>query len=188
MIILVGFPKTGTSSFQNLFVLLGYKSIHHTTFEGKYIGSIIKQNKNNKLPLLTSLEKYDCITQIDVCVSNEDCYWPQIVDYKQLYYENKEAIFILNKRNPIKLLSSFKRWYNLYERFYNYNPEIINNKTDEGFINFVNDHYKNVEDFFNSEKNSKFIVYDIDNDNINKLKKYIDIKNISVFPKKNVNS
>ena len=94
----------------------------------------------------------------------------------------------MNKRNPIKLLSSFKRWYNLYERFYTYNPEIINNKTDEGFINFVENHYKNIEDFFNSEKDSKFIVYDIDNDNINKLQKYIDIKNISIFPKKNVNS
>ena len=112
MIILVGFPKTGTTSFQDLFVSLGYKSIHHTTYEGKYIGSIIKNNKINKLPLLTSLDKYDCITQLDVCISNEHCYWPQIVDYKQLYYENKNAVFILNKRNPIKLLSSFKRWHN----------------------------------------------------------------------------
>jgi hypothetical protein len=124
---------------------------------------------------------------MDVCISNENCYWPQLVDYKQLYYENKDALFILNKRNPIKLLSSFKKWNNLDKRLYKYNPEIIENKTDEGFINFANKHYNDVEDFFNNNKDANFLVYDIDNDNINKLKKYIDIQNISEFPKKNTN-
>ena len=45
---------------------------------------------------------------MDVCVNTKHCYWPQIVDYRQIYNENKDAIFILNKRDPKKILNSFK--------------------------------------------------------------------------------
>lgn len=186
MILLVGFPKSGTTSFQELFSKLGYKSIHWQCKEG-YIGTLIKKNKAKNVPLLTGLEKYDSITQIDVCISHSDNYWPQLIDYKQLYYENKDAVIILNKRCPKKLLSSFKQWDNYDKRLYKYNPELIANKTDEGFIEFVEKHYYDVETFFSSIPEAKFIVYDIENDTIDKLKKYIDIKNISAFPKCNVN-
>lgn len=109
MIILLGFPKSGTSSFQQLFTNLKYKSYHHV--KGKqYIGTLIQNNKNKNKPLLSDFTKSDCITQIDCCMSKDDVYWPQITDYEQIYNENKDAIFILNKRNPENLLSSFKRW------------------------------------------------------------------------------
>ena len=183
----MGFPKSGTSSFQSLFIKLGYKSIHQWSSNEGYVGMLIKKNKTNNVPLLSGLEKYDSITQLDVCKSISDNYWPQLIDYKQLYYENKDSVIILNKRCPVKLLSSFKRWDNLDKRIYKYNPELIDNKTDEGFIAFVEKHYSDVEAFFNSIPEAKFIVYDIENDTIDKLTKYIDIKDISVFPKCNVN-
>jgi len=122
---------------------------------------------------------------MDVCISKTKCYWPQLVDYKQLYYENLDAIFILNKRDPHKILASFKR-KGLHNRLYKFNPELIEDKTDEGFINFVKKHYKDVEDFFETHKNAKFISYDIENDDIQKLSKYINIKNIDKFPIYNV--
>lgn len=65
-----------------------------------------------------------------------------------------QTIFILNKREPTKLLSSFKKWYNLHERLIRYKPELFNNMTDESFIYFVIKHYTNIETFF--FKNSKF--------------------------------
>ena len=188
MIILIGFPKSGNKSFQKLFELLGYNSIHHITPSGQHICNIIKKNKENNMPLLRGLQEYQCITQLDGCVSKNICYWPQISDYKQLYYENRDSIFILNKHNPTNLLNSFKNWNNLLDRFYKYNPEIIDDKTDEGFIRFVENYYNDVIKFFNSEKESKFIVFDIENDNIEKLKIYIDIKNIKTFPKENVSN
>lgn len=189
MILLIGFPKSGTSSFQSLFNKMGYKSIHWKYDKSdKYIGSVIKANKKNNVPLLTGFLNYDCITQMDVCISKEHCYWPQIVDYKQLYYENKDSVFILNKRNPKKILLSFKRWGRYDQRLYKYNPELINDKTDEGFIHFVETHYAEVEYFFSQQPDAKFIAYDIENDNIDKLKKYIDTKNMLEFPKENVNT
>ena len=140
-------PKSGTSSFQYLFEKLNYKSYHHIK-NNKYIGTLIKNNKINNKPLLNDFSDTDVITQMDVCVNKDNCYWPQIVDYKQICKENPNAIFILNKRNPKDLLSSFKRWGNLYHRIHKYNPEIFKDKTDDGFINFVNNFYKEIEDYF----------------------------------------
>lgn len=154
MIILLGFPKSGTSSFQKLFTDLGYKSYHHIK-NRKYIGTLIKNNKykyKNK-PLLSDFNKNDCITQMDVCIDENNAYWSQIIDYKQIYSENSESIFILNKRNPIKLLSSFSRWNSYDQRLYNYNSELFNDdifkgiKMDEALIKLFNIHYNNIETF-----------------------------------------
>ncbi len=186
MIILIGFPKSGTSSFQKLFDDLGYKS-YHWKKNNKYIAMMIKKNKENNKPLLYDFLDTDVITQMDICIDKQNSYWAQIIDYKQLYYENKDSIFILNKRNPEKILNSFKNWNNYYDRLYEYSPELIKDKTDNGFINFVNKHYTDVETFFSSQQDAKFISYDIENDTIEKLKKYIDIKNIKIFPKENIN-
>jgi len=186
MIILLGMPKSGTSSFQELFKKLGYKS-YHWRKENKYIGKMIENNKKNKKPLLCDFLDTDVITQMDVCIDKDNCYWPQIVDYKQIINENPNSIFILNKRNPEELLSSFKRWNHFNKRLFTYNPELIANKTDKGFIDFINNFYLTIELYFEENKNFKFISYDINNDKIEKLKKYIDIKKISTFPKVNVN-
>ena len=175
MILLIGFPKSGTSSFQKLFEDLGYNSIHWK-YKSKKIGSIIKENKDHKRPLLSGFEEVDCITQMDICTSTTSCYWPQLVDFKQLYEENKDAIFILNKRKSRHILSSFKRWKKMDERLYKYNPELIKNKTDKGFIKFVKSHYKNVERFFKSIPDAKFLTYDINKDKIDKLKNSLILK------------
>ena len=190
MIIILGMPKSGTSSFQELFEKLGYKS-YHWKKGTRYIGKMIENNKKNKKPLLCDFLDTDVITQMDVCVGKDNCYWPQIVDYKQIINENSNSIFILNKRNPEEILSSFKRWCrdegNLLTRLFTYNSEIITNKTDKGFIEFVIKFYLEIELYFKENQNLKFISYDINNDKVEKLKKYIDIKEISTFPKKNIN-
>ena len=187
MIILLGMPKSGTCSFHELFKKLGYKSYHWTKGD-KYIGKLIENNKKNNKPLLCDFLDTDVITQMDCCVDKDNCYWPQITDYKQIVNENPDSIFILNKRNPEELLSSFKRWRNYDKRLFTYNPEIIADKTDMGFINFINNFYLEIETYFKENPNLKFISYHLTNDKVDKLKKYIDIKNIESFPKANVNN
>ena len=187
MIILLGMPKSGTSSFQELFINLGYNS-YHWKKGNKYIGKMIENNKKNNKQLLCDFLDTDVITQMDICINKNNCYWPQIVDYKQIINENPDAIFILNKRNPEELLSSFKRWNNFLNRLFTYNSEIITNKTDKGFIEFVNKFYLEIELYFKENQNLKFISYDINNDKVEKLKKYIDIPKNYTFPKVNVNN
>jgi hypothetical protein len=187
MIILLGFPKSGTSSFQKLFSDLSYNS-YHWKKNGEHIGMLIKNNKINNKPLLSNFLKSDCITQMDVCDDKINNYWPQIIDYERIYYENSDSIFILNKRDPEKLLSSFKRWGKLNNRIFKYCPYLLTNDSDEALYELINRHYNNIESFFSLHPKSKFIIYDIENDKIEKLKKYIDIKGIKIFPKMNVNS
>ena len=186
MIILLGFPKSGTSSFQKLFSDLGYNS-YHWKKNDKFIGSMIYNNKINKKPLLNDFSDTDVITQMDVCIDKSCSYWPQLVDYRQIYEENRNSVFILNKRNPESILESFKRWNRYDQRLYQYSPELIENKTDQGFIDLVNHHYNNIETFFSNHPDAKFIIYDIETDNLEKLKKFIDIKHYKEFPRENVN-
>jgi len=47
MIIFLGMPKSGTSSFQVLFEKLGYKSYHYKK-QNQCIGKMIENNKKNK--------------------------------------------------------------------------------------------------------------------------------------------
>lgn len=187
MILLIGFPKSGTTSFHYLFKKLGYNS-YHWKKNGEYIGMMIYRNKLNKKPLLNDFLDTDVITQMDVCVSKINCYWPQIVDYKQLREENPESIFILNKRDPIRLLKSFKNWGKYDERLFTYSPSLIKDKTDDGFIHFVKNFYIEIEEYFSHYPDCKFLTFDIEKDSIEKLQQFIDIKDIKEFPKKNVNS
>lgn len=185
-ILLVGLPKSGTTSFQHLFETLGMRSYHHD-YRNRSIGVIMKNNKKNKKKLLDGIEDWDCITQMDVCQSFYKNYWPQVSDLKQLYEENKDCVFILNRRDPEKMLSSWKRWKKYDKRFYLFNPELIEEKNDQGLVKWFIKHFDNVEKFFATKPNVKFISFDIEKDSIKKLKKYIDIKGITEFPKKNQN-
>jgi len=76
----------------------------------------------------------------------------------------------------------------LLNRIFTYNSEIITNKTDKGFIEFVNKFYLEIELYFKENQNHKFISYDINNDKVEKLKKYIDIPKNYTLPKVNVNN
>jgi len=187
MILIIGLPKSGTTSFTELFLNAGYKAAHWKINDG-YVGKIIQRNKKNDEPLLRGLKKFDCITQMDVCIDHDHAYWPQVSDYKDLYCQNPDAIFILNKRDPEKLLSSFKRWNNYDQRLFTFNPELIEDKTDAGFIQFVNNHYNTIENFFSVKPKAKFITFDIEKDKIEKLEKYIDLKGQKVLPRCNVNT
>lgn len=58
---------------------------------------MIENNKKNKRLLLSQFSDTDVITQMDNCVDKHNCYWPQIVDYKQIIEENPDAIQRLNE-------------------------------------------------------------------------------------------
>ena len=127
------------------------------------------RNKKNGVPLLTSFNKDDVITQMDICRDSCGGYWPQISDYKRLHEENPDALFILNKRYPADLLRSFKNCNNLDKKLYKYNPELIEDKTDEGFIRFVENFYKEIEDYFAGFPETEFVTYHINEDKVDKL-------------------
>jgi len=130
MIILLGFPKSGTTSFTFLLNKIGYKSYHWTyRSDNDYIGNWIKKCKLKNEKLLSFLPKENkkiALTQMDICLDEQNCYWPQLVDYKLLYEQYPNAIFILNMRDPDDILKSMKKWQNYDKRILKYNPELFN--------------------------------------------------------------
>lgn len=193
MIILLGFPKSGTTSFTFLFNELGYRSYHWTfRSDTDYIGSWIKKCKERNIKLLSFIPKQKkpiAITQMDICVDKNNCYWPQLMDYKLLYEQYPNAIFILNIRDPDDILKSMKKWQNYDKRMFLFNPELFEGLTgtqDEKILKLIKNHFLNVINFFNSKKNAKFLTYHIIYDKIEKLHKYIDTKGHN-FPVVNTN-
>ena len=126
---------------------------------------------------------------MDICLDEQNCYWPQLTDYKLLYEQYPDAIFILNMRDPDDILKSMKKWQNYDKRILKYNSELfkdISGNDDEKILKLIKKHFKEVIDFFYENKKSKFIKYHIIYDKIEKLNKYIDTKNIQ-FPEVNKN-
>jgi len=194
MIILLGFPKSGTTSFTFLLSKLGYKTYHWVLDNNnkQYLGTLIKKCKLNNQKLLSCIPEHPkhpiAVTQMDVCIDEYNCYWPQITDYKLLYEQYPDAIFILNKRNPQDILKSMKKWQDYDKRMLKYNSELFitfEGTNDEKIIKLIQTHFRNIITFF-QQKKAKFVVYDIIKDKIEKLNKYIDTKGLE-FPERNKN-
>ena len=198
-ILLIGFPKSGTCSFQALFQKLGFES-YHQMYHGTPIARIIQQNLENQKPLLEGFPQGKdvdmALTQLDYC--HEDlAFWPQLSHFPQLYHENKDAYFILNKRNPDDLLRSFQRWYGLDKRILRLNPELFHQATsdndDEKLLTLFRQHYEKVESFFEALPDARFLTFDITTgnkkENIDKLLTFLRLENLKdmEFPHENKN-
>jgi hypothetical protein len=170
-------------------------------YHGIPIARIIQQNLENQKPLLEGFPQGGdmALTQLDYC--HEDlAFWPQLSHFPQLYHENKDAYFILNKRNPDDLLRSFQRWYSLDKRILRFNPELFHIGTDatsdtddEKLLTLFREHYEKVESFFEALPDARFLTFDITTgnkkENIDKLLTFLRLENIKdmEFPHENKN-
>lgn len=186
--ILLGFPKSGTMSFHQLFENMNMKSAHWEIPEG-YVGELVYKARSENKKLLHYLDDYDAITQMDVCISPEINYWPQIDLVEELAEQYPSSTFILNTRSPAHILKSIKNWGNLYHR-------IIENQDFEGtdaltnddkILNWINEHFIRVRQVFSDQSN--FIEFDIEKDSIEKLRKPLNIPvDITEFPHVNASN
>ncbi len=117
MIILVGLPKSGTTSFNDLFLDIGIKSHHfrindkiYPQYRNKLIGQLIRKNYISNKPLLSFIPEKDytqtAITETNCFLKEWEYCWPQIEYLDILYKENPDALFILHTRNIYKMVSS----------------------------------------------------------------------------------
>jgi|694.fasta_scaffold01068_2 hypothetical protein len=176
MIIVIGLPKSGTTSFNYLFQQLGYNTIHsHNENHSIIAGELIELAYKNNKPLLYYVEEkgINVISELSYSMPNKK-YWPQFNYINDIIDNYEDIIYILNRRditNHIKCL-----------KYFNIDKIILDDNNFDMSIENV------IEDFYISIKNKlvglnrKFIEYDIDIDNIDKLKEYIDIKEITTFP------
>ena len=110
-ILVVGMPKTGTTSIHKYFQCAGLSSIHWRNYEIAaekkddaeiYVGTCMRNASDSGLPLLQTCGNYNVYAQMDVTSPDnpsQGCYFPQISNLNELSNEAPAATFILNRRN-----------------------------------------------------------------------------------------
>ena len=163
----IGFNKCGTRSIHHFFQKNGIKSIHYDN--GRLAKTILIRNYNNKLLLDNKYNKYTVFTDMENISSYMfPIYIPQLF-FKKLYYQYPNSKFILNIRNKQKWLKS--RCAHINGNYL----KIISNKLkkteEEVVLHWSNEwdiHINNVKLFF-TKKPGKLLIFDIENDDIQKL-------------------
>jgi hypothetical protein len=168
-IFLIGFNKTGTSSFDSLFKILGINSIHNE-FD---------------IPVMEIIDKYDAFT---------DGGHYNFSDYFNKY---PDSLFILNTR-PIKnwLISRYK--HAVHHNFNECWCWPVSEKLTNDWIKYREMHYKNVLEFFKKKPN-KLLLINIEKkgwedvvikylQKFNNINKNINISNIKIHKNKRDNT
>lgn len=189
-IILLGFPKSGTTSFQDLFEKMGLSSVHWHYGDNLefHVGTAIYKARSERKPLFHYLKNFDCVTQMDVCVNEGLNFWPQTDLLEEIYEQYPEAIYILNTRRTNRILRSIQKWGSLQERILEFNniKSYRGNSDDERICNWMEDHFTKVRTLF--EGNPKFIEFNIEEDSLERLRDLLEIPgHITSFPHVNIN-
>jgi len=108
-ILLVGMPKTGTTSIHAFFKRSGYRSSHYKCINDLLCGLCIKVAIEKGKPPLKSCGDYEVWAQMDV-ENLGQCYFPQIQNLDILHQEAPNATFILSHRNMTRWARSVENW------------------------------------------------------------------------------
>jgi hypothetical protein len=108
-ILVVGLPKTGTSTVHNFFKKSGYSSSHYKCNESYFCGMCFKSAIKSGKPPLASCGGYEVYAQMDV-ENTGQCHFPQITDLEILHEEAPNATFILSTRNMTHWATSVRNW------------------------------------------------------------------------------
>jgi len=118
-LMVIGFPKSGTTSITRALRLSGLKAAHWKNEQKKYVGSLIYHAVLNREDPLENLREYDAITQPDVCVpAHKVSLWPQL-DFAVLSMIRRAhptCWFLLNYRRPEAIADSMMRWEGMVDR------------------------------------------------------------------------
>ncbi|RLL72999.1 sulfotransferase [Paenirhodobacter hankyongi] len=117
-LLVVGFPKSGTSTIQRALEESGLVSAHWM-WRNRPVGRLIYDGWFSRGDPLALLEGVDAVTQMDFCMPAQGVnLWPNLdiallLTIRRLH---PDCRFILNYRPPQATESSFGRWNTLVER------------------------------------------------------------------------
>lgn len=109
-ILLVGMPKTGTSTIHSFFERSGYRSSHFRCLNNTlYCGLCIKVAIEQHKPPLKTCGDYEVWAQMDI-ENLGQCHFPQIHNLEILHQEAPHATFLLSLRNMTRWAHSVQNW------------------------------------------------------------------------------
>jgi len=148
----IGFNKCGTTTLHNFFKKNGLRSLH---WRGGRLATDIKKNYDNKLPLLSGYERYDCFTDMEFAERGIFIYLDY---YKELDKEYPDSVFILNVRNVDDWIKSRLEHPNYLLNYMNYTG-LNENEVVELWRNDWFRHIEQVKEYF--KDSDRFICFDI---------------------------
>jgi hypothetical protein len=198
-IFIIGFPKSGTTSIHASLASAGISAVHWATdnmlpIRSPYkiiVGTSIKKAKDQNKSLLSELNAYQAFTQMETCMDEDNCYWPQLIDVPTLHQQYPDSRFIFNDRKIDSWIKSLRNWnittgpirqkgHSLIERIIKLDvPGLPSGKggTDQELKNWYIQHKNNMLDFFKNKDN--FILFNIETNSGNKLGEFLNIPNLT---------
>jgi len=118
-LMVIGFPKSGTTSLTEALTASGFRSAHWRTHSGQFVGALIYEAIYRGLDPFALLKPYDSITQADVCLPSLQLnLWPNL-DFAVLSAIRRahpNCLFLLNYRRPDAIADGIMKWDDLQQR------------------------------------------------------------------------
>jgi hypothetical protein len=177
----IGFNKCGTTSFHDLFERSGYRSIHWD--EGR-LAQCILANSDASHPLLTGYETYTFFFDME-WLTETTSIAIYLTHYQQLDREYPGSRFILNTRNIDAWIASRLRHKDFIDRFRRAFRQTRSQAIKTWRAEWIC-HHASVKAYFAARPES-LLVYDLDNDSIDKLRVFLPEFNLlgDVLPHSN---
>jgi hypothetical protein len=116
--VVVGFPKSGTSTIQESLARIGLRAVHQI-HAGRPVAEFIYEGLIRHGDPFFQLGDVDAITQMDFCRPElRKNYWPNL-DFSVLCAireRHPDCKLILNYRDPARTADSIRRWHDLQKR------------------------------------------------------------------------
>ena len=163
----IGYNRTGTTSFHELFKKGDYKSWHCIRPTGGHIGKQLKRNMENDYPILEGLEDAEVLS--DLCYAKQGWYEGTHA-FKMLHHACPDAYFVLNTRSMdswIKSRSKHKRgdYMKRAQKHFRMSKEEVQDMWRQ-----ERDKWENkIRQYFSLVPDARFLEFNIETDDISKL-------------------
>ena len=163
-ILVVGLPKTGTSTIHSFFARSGYRSSHYKCMDDLFCGLCIKAAVQQGKPPLKSCGDYEVWAQMDI-ENLGLCHFPQIHNLEELHQESPNATFILSHRNMTRWARSVTNWVgaarSMASRLWKCNNGPKTKKADD-LIQWHLEHIQRIRDFVKSHPSHALVEINIE--------------------------
>ena len=165
-LMVIGFPKSGTTSITRALGISGLRPAHWRLPNGKYVGHLIYGAVAMGRDPFLHLKGYDAVTQADVCLPREKLnLWPNL-DFavlRAIRRAHPACLFLLNYRRPEAICDSIAKWDNMQFRLRVSNipglPRGLGGKR-EHLMSWIENHYDACRTFFANDEH--FLEIDIE--------------------------
>ena len=162
----IGFNKTATTSIHQLFLESGYKSMHHNEGKVNLAKTMVKNIRKDK-DILTNISTYHCYS--DLTSATKTHYIEGNELFKELYQQYSDSYFVLQTRDTEDWIRSRVNHSNggFMKRCMTYMEMKKTDEIKEYWRNMKTKREKLIIKYF--EDFDRFMVFDIDNDDITSL-------------------